>query len=636
VRLRHAALAGLTAVALGLACASADAAKKKRTDKPAPTRVQDLHYGDVLFQYFMGEDFEALTRLEAYSYWQQLPHHLGEAELLAGGLYLQQGMHNEAARRFESVLTADAPASVKDRAWFYLAKVWYARGYDDRAVESLERIQGELAPAQQAERLHMQANALMHLQRFDEAIALLSKWKSLSSWNQYARFNLGVALVRGRRLEDGAPLLDEVGQLVSDDAEMLALRDKANVALGYAWLQAGEPARALPLLERVRLEGPQSSRALLGLGWAHSALGEHEAALTPWLTLRDRNLLDAAVQEAYLAVPYAYSQLGAYGQAAQFYEEALSSFAKERDNIDASIARINEGTLLSRLLGAEDANSPQRGWFWQLQELPDAPESRYLFPVLAGNDFQEGLKNYRDIAFLGSTLARWDENMVVYGDMLDARAKAYAERTPRADALLASGAPDALNARRAAAAAQLEQIANNADVAALGTAQQRDQWQRIAQLEAALRELPDDAAGNALRDRLRLVKGALYWNLAQDYPGRLDQQRSELADLDKLLAGTADRWQKLEAARRAAPQDTGDFAARIGALQERMTALRGKLTTAAGQQEALLARIATDELTAQKQRIVDYESQTRFTLATIYDRAAEGAPAPVPPPGSSP
>src|SRR5688572_24314475 len=129
------------------------------------TRVQDLHYGDVLFQTFLGEDFEALTRLEAYDHWQLIPHHRSEAELLAGGLYLQLGMHNEAGRRFESLLAEQVPASVKSRAWFYLARVWYARGYYERTIDALERIAGTLAPAEAAERVHLQANALMHLER---------------------------------------------------------------------------------------------------------------------------------------------------------------------------------------------------------------------------------------------------------------------------------------------------------------------------------------------------------------------------------------------------------------------------------------------------------------------------------------
>ncbi len=341
--------------------------------------MQDLHYGDVLFQYFMGEDLEALTRLEAYEHWQLLPHHEAEAQLLAGGLYLQLGMHNEAGRRFESVLTADVPASVKSRAWFYLAKVWYVRGYYDRCIDSLHRVESLLAPAEQAERVHLEANALLQLQRYDEAITLLANWHSNSSWIHYARFNLGVALAREGRLEDAVPFLEAVGQLDSRDEEMLALKDKANVAQGYAWLQAGMPARAQPLLERVRLQGPQSSRALLGLGWALSAQGKQEDALTPWSELRERNLLDAAVQEAYLAVPYAYAQLGAGGQAAEYYEQALTSFAAERDRIDAAIVRVRDGNLMHELVGGGDMDSPQRGWFWQLQT--PAGRARIALPV---------------------------------------------------------------------------------------------------------------------------------------------------------------------------------------------------------------------------------------------------------------
>src|SRR5262245_23236715 len=254
--LRRVLIAGAVTAAL-LVPSLAPARDGQAPDKLPVTRVQDLHYGEVLFQYFMGEDLDALTRLEAYDHWQKLPHHQAEADLLAGGLYLQLGMHNEAGRRFEAVLTANVPDSVKSRAWFYLAKVWYARGYFDRSVESLHKVEGLLSPAQQAERVHLEANSLLQLQRYDDAIDVLAKWRSESSWMQYARFNLGVALARAGRLEDAVPFLEAVGQLDSTNEEMLALKDKANVAQGYAWLQAGDAARAQPVLERVRLQGPQ-------------------------------------------------------------------------------------------------------------------------------------------------------------------------------------------------------------------------------------------------------------------------------------------------------------------------------------------------------------------------------------------
>ena len=58
-----------------------------------------------------------------------------------------------------------------------------------------------------------------------------------------------------------------------------ALRDRANLALGFAYLQANQPDKARVPLERVRLNGAYSNKALLGLGWADAALGDYQAAL---------------------------------------------------------------------------------------------------------------------------------------------------------------------------------------------------------------------------------------------------------------------------------------------------------------------------------------------------------------------
>jgi len=627
---RSAIFAALVITTLGLPQAHAAKASAQPEHIPA-TRVQDLHFGDVLFQTFLGEDFEALTRLEAYTHWGLMPHHRGEADLLAGGLYLQLGMHNEAGQRFETLLGPQVPSGVKGRAWFYLAQVWYARGYFDRAVESLHRIEGSLPPLMQAERVHLESNALLSLGRYDEAIAQLSAWHSNSSWSHFAKFNLGVALLRTNRLAEGAKFLDEVGSLKSSSEELLSLRDKANLALGFAYLQSGDAATAVPFLERVRLDGPQSGRALLALGWADAAQQKFDDALTPWLALRERNLLDSAVQESFLAVPYAFAKLGANGQAAEYYEQALQSFDGEKTHIDESIGRIREGGLLRNLLGDVEGSVPQRGWYWQLRDLPDAPESRYLFSVFAGNDFQEGLKNFRDLGYLGSTLARWDENMVVYGDMIEAREKAYAERMPRTDALLASGSLDQLTARRETLEGRVNDIVNMEDVAALGTPEQRAQWQRIENIEGALAAAPADEQA-AARDKLRLIKGVLYWDLKQSFRDRLYQQRRDLRELDKALAETNMHWLRVQQARESAPSTTGDFAARISALQARLVELRGKLAGAETAQGKLLADIAVHELESQKQRLGEYEQQARFALASIYDRAAEAPPAPVAPP----
>jgi lipopolysaccharide biosynthesis regulator YciM len=612
-------------VAFSPALSSTAWAAKPEVDKLSPTVVRDLHFGDALFYYYQGQDFETITRLQAYRQWGRLSHHDAETDLLLGGLYLSLGLHNEAGERFETLLTQSVPEGVRNRAWFYLGKVWYARGYLDRAERAIKEVNGRLTADLEAERMHLLSNILMRQQRFDEAISLLNAWKGRrdqSDWLAYAQYNLGVALVRKGLVTEADPFLTSVGSIESGRREMRSLRDRANLALGYAYLQNNQPDLAKPVLQRVRLDGPYSNKALLGVGWADAAAGQFQEALTPWMELRDRNLLDSAVQEAYLAIPYAFAKLNANAQAAENYEKAIASFDSETVNIDNSIVEINDGTMLDKLLRRDEKD--HYGWFWQLRELPDAPQSRYLYHLLAGHDFQEGLKNYRDLAFLGGTLSRWQDSIVAFDDMLDTRERAYAERVPQADAVLASGRLDKYGADRANAGGQLDQVEQSQDVSALGTAAERDQWARIVRLEAALLAAPNDDETNVIREKTRLAKGVLYWRLAESFKARVWNERRTLKDLDQALREAQNRWVRVQKARGSMPNYTGDFAARVEALRLRLDAAQQRLAGVAQQQNGLLESLARNELEQQKERISTYQIQARFALASIYDRAAIG------------
>jgi lipopolysaccharide biosynthesis regulator YciM len=604
-------------------------------EKLAPIRVQDLQYGDVLFHYYQQDDFEALTRLLAYQHWNQLPHHELDSQLLLGGLYLSLGLYNEAGERFTKLLTPDLPQGVRNRAWFYLGQIWYARGYLDKAIDALRQVQGHLPLQQEAQKTHLLANALLRQGHFDEAIALLRSFNGPPDWLAFAQFNMGVALVRQQKMDEADSSLTAVGTLVSTQPEMLALRDRANLALGFAYLQANEPAKARVPLERVRLNGAYSNKALLGLGWADAALGDYQAALAPWTELRNRSLLDSAVQESYLAVPYAYGKLESNSQAAEYYESALTSFAAEQKALDGAIGRIQSGKMLEELLAGDEQT--HYGWFWQLRNLPDEPESRYLYAIMAGHDFQEGLKNYRDLTFLGSTLDAWSDSAQTFGDMIDTRERAYAQRLPQVDQLLASGAVDQLQHRRDDLAARLTSIETREDVAALGSPAERAHWEQIRKLEDALANAPHDDATNALRDRLRLVKGVLFYQLVDAFKARQWQEQRTLKDLDLALHEAQSRWIRVDRARRSVPTNTGEFAARLAALKTRITELQARLAGAEKSQQAYLQQIAVAELSDQKDRLDTYEVQARFALATMYDKAASGQPAPKPappPPGA--
>src|ERR1700761_4821590 len=89
--------------------------------------------------------------------------------------------------------------------------------------------------------------------------------------NNFMRYNLGVALIKDGRVGQGVNMLDRVGRLTPVDSETLALRDKAHLALGYQFLSSDQGGTAVPILGRVRSEGPFSTRALLWMGWAYLA-----------------------------------------------------------------------------------------------------------------------------------------------------------------------------------------------------------------------------------------------------------------------------------------------------------------------------------------------------------------------------
>jgi len=597
---------------------------KPDPDGLPPHDVKDLHYGDVLFYFFQDDFFDSITRLLAAQQLDRLPNTQGEAELLLGGLYLSLGEHVEAGTIFEKLLNANATEAVRNKAWFYLGKVWYQRGYLQESEHALRQVSDKIQPRISAERYMLLAQLMMRENRYDDAIATLSAWHGPPDWTAYAQFNLGVALVRKGRLSDAIPHLDQVGRMDTSNEELLALKDKANLALGFALLQAQRAADARPILERVRLEGPYSSKALLGVGWADSALGEFKRALVPWMALRKRNLLDSAVQESYLTVPYAYNQLGASGQAAEYYNSAIDSFDTETKRIDDSIEQIRSGNLLDRLLN--DDKKATLTWYWQLKTLPDAPESRYLYQLLASNEFQEGLKNYRELNFMSRNLDAWRNDLSAFDDMLDTRQQAYNERVPKADAVIAATDLDALIKKRVDFESRINEIEQSNDVAALGTAEEQQNWARLKHIEDYLAMHPDDPELAEMRDRLRLLKGVMYWRLSESFKARLWNERRSVKELEASLVETQKRAVLVKQARQDMPSNTGGFASRVTAVRGRMDRLQQRLAGLSERQNRFLQALAIRELEAQKRRIEVYQIQARYELAAIYDKATQAKP----------
>ena len=608
---------------LGAAAAWTAHADEPARDAPPPTKIRDLDYGDVLFHFFQDDYFESIVRLEANRDFNRLSHHAAEAELLSGGLYLSLGLHTEAEKIFDRLLAGPVAPSVRDRARFYLARIGYQRGYYEEALRNLGLIAQPLAGKLEPERRLLEANVLMSLGRYGEAATRLESWSDTSGWSNYARFNLGVALVRAGDTARGRQFLEQVGTMPAANEEQASLRDRANLALGFALLQQQGGDEPAAVLSRVRLDGPFTNKALLALGWAESNANHPERALVPWLELQQRKILDASVQESLIAVPYAYVKLASNGQASQHYRAAVDAFTRESRRIDESIAAIRQGGFLDSILSAMPKND-RPGWFWQLETLPDAPHTRYLYHLMASHEFQEGLKNYRDLRLMQANLTRWTDSLEAFGAMIEAREIAATQREPHRQEMLAGTDLDSLAQRQRELTERFAQVEASRDVAALASPQELAQWDALARIDATLAAMPAGPQREEFVERARLLRGALSWELDRAYKVRAAQTRRDLKQSEAALAEAGTRLAAIGEAGDLVPQNTQGFAGRVGDLSERVARIAPLIDATAVAQERALADIAVAELQAQQKRLGSYSTQAQFALASLYDGATSG------------
>ncbi|MBI5926362.1 MAG: hypothetical protein HY836_12300 [Aquabacterium sp.] len=616
-------LRGLAVLTLGmlglswplLAHAAGQEAKQQRL-------VQAPHYGDVVFHFFQEDYFTATTTLMASQHFQRIAPHDDEAEVLRGGMLLSYGLHRDAGEIFTRLIERGASPAVRDRAWFYLAKIRYQVGELALAQEALSQIQGTLQAPLDEDRSLLQAQLLMARADYKGAAQVLQTMKGKTPAARVARFNLGVAQIKAGDTATGTATLDALGQEPVNNDEQRALRDRANVALGFAALAAQQAPAARQYLERVTLHGPESNKALLAYGWA--ALDQHAplSALVPWLALTARNGQDSASLEARIAVPYAYAQLGASGQALQHYTAAIDSFERERLSLNQSIELIRSGQLVDSLL-TRNAQG-HMGDRWQMDDLPDLPHPAHLSSLLATHPFQEAFKNLRDLHHLAQHLQGWRDKIDIFKDMLATRRQAFADRLAQVNARTSAQSIPALQQRVDAASAQVAQGEVDQDGVVFADVRQQALLDRVARVQAITQAPDDDPDIVQARERIRLAAGVLNWQLAQEQPVRLWEAQKALRAMNEGLAEAQRRDAAIALAMREEPQRFDQFDARIQALVPLLDVMIPKVAALSTEQQTVVQDMAVAELTRQKENLDAYTVQARFAVAQLYDRATEG------------
>jgi hypothetical protein len=422
--------------------------------------------------------------------------------------------------------------------------------------------------------------------------------------------------------QDAIAQLDKAGQLNLSGPGPLAIRDKSNMLLGKLMLESTDFTRAQQFFDRVRLDGPFSNQALLSSGWADVSAQNFERAVVPWGMLAKREVTDAAVQEALLALPYAYSKLNVHGRAAVLYSDALKSFGEELTKVDASVKSIAEGRFLKALVREEIQQD--KGWAIRLRTLPDAPETYYLMQLMASNDFQTALQNYLDLDELRKKMAGWQTNLDAYEDMIRLRRKNYEPLLPGIDSQFRE--LDAQIRLRMEQRNHLQQRLHQLLVEPrpdlLATADERIVMEHLRAIEQSL-EKTSGADKPQLEERLRHLKGVLTWTLYTTYPQRLTEAHEHLNALNADIAVLNKQYQEFVRARQAAEHSYLGYDDTIKRLRTRAAESLETVNKLMAQQGHLIETVAIDELKTRRARLEVYQTQARYAVADSYDRAAK-------------
>ncbi len=351
-------------------------------------RLQELLYGEALFHFHQQDYFSAITRLQLADEQGMLPPSSTDTGILLARLKLAYGLDIDAAFDFHALLNENVPDTVRNRAWYELAKAFFHKGYSEAAEEALDHIRGEIPQDIRGDHQLLHATVLLALNRNRQAAQLLEQWKGAPELADYAHYNRGIALMRTGDYANAIKSLERVADLQSEEEALLALRDKANLSLAYVFAQSGSLEQAQARLEKVRLQGPITNRALQALGWVAHKQGRSEAALVPWMELRGRSPTDPTVLETLLVVPSVYRELDSLQVATRDYEAAVATFSDELRSLNDSLESVRRGSTVSLLLQKDAALGGSPG------QASARPETRYFGRLLASRNFQETRQGY--------------------------------------------------------------------------------------------------------------------------------------------------------------------------------------------------------------------------------------------------
>ena len=586
-----------------------------RLDKPH--QVQELAYGEVAYLYLQGDYFAALTRAQMALERGEVDVHRADLEVLLGAMYSAYGMPEDAERVFSALLDQQVSGEVAQRAWIHLAGLYYRQQKYPRALETLEQQAGP-PPEDLQEVYHsLRARVLMRLGRYEEAAESLDAFAANHPLNAYLRYNLAISWINGKHPGLGQEWLWELANMPPGAPEVNAIKDKAMLALAIYMLRSDQEDRALKLLRDARLEGPFADVSLLLYARALLIENQPGRALPVLQQLDNKSIQRSTVQEAQLAIPYLYEQMGDQRSARQAFQTALERFDGLEEYLLEVEARIANGDWFAEMVG-------EPRWSTAMDPVPPfLPKRVKSFPTFyewfATREFQHGWHNYHELMRQRNLLTQWQNTLPAMQTMLDAHERKHQEVRPQAQALLRELSQQDFQGRLTRLQGDYRAAVSDQDPLPFATDDEQRLWQAQQEAERKTRswgkrKRPDMTA------KLDFYKGVLLWEMQQDIVPRQWQRQQELNDISAMLDQTRKlRSRVMVASNRVQRLDF--FRQELPALEQELASLQQRGERLMRRQQYSLQASAFEQVTVTRKRLKRFSAAAHEGLADLYNKA---------------
>tara|TARA_R110001592_G_scaffold52649_9_gene161299 strand:+ start:2307 stop:4439 length:2133 start_codon:yes stop_codon:yes gene_type:complete len=622
-----------------------------------PHRANDLAYGEVLYEYYQGNAFEALSFLNVAKVKGGIKGHGDHPDLVEGGLLLSYGMTQEAKAIFENLLKEKLSITEQNMAWFYLGKVFYLEQNYAESLDSFAKINTQELNDQDQEKFYeliyiksqiasygsnkespvkgvvnnlgasineLPNNHIYHYYiRYNQAVSLLSESSNEAAIAALIKLSHDLSLERQdgqwRNPKEENATNDTNSSRVDVAMEFKALYNQTLLSLGQLYLQNNQNELAFNTLKQVDKDSVFSEQALFAYAIAASNLTRYELALAALNTLNEQRLFNPWQQQTPYALAYLYEQLNEPVLALEAYRAAVAQYETLQENLEQERQTFSEAALLETLnikgiIGSEELAKDAYGRLL-------TPKQRFSFSKLLTTEaFQRQLSELHELYLLKNSMHCWAKQLDSFEDMLDTRLLSRQQKLKAIKTKLALQKVDQWTKREQTFKQAIDQAIADNNAYFFMTDEQMAYFSRLQKTQERLNTLPDEHKKKTqYTKRFERAKAYFDWWVRDELPVNRWRTLKELKALQAEMTlfrkqhALLDEEQELD-------DKHASFVTRVNKGRERLNYLSASLEESLAQSSKKLISQVDTAMQQQLVEIGQYLLASREALARVSDK----------------